>query len=169
MSALDPNFVRGKRIGWNGTLTDGSPLKLAYDALVAGGAIMVERPVITSAGIPGGSVLNYEAHRDIDHYYAHLGPDAPIKSLQQENDDNLANPMEALKFGNSTHAAALAIDISPHVGGLDRLPRPAAAGQDPHARGDRPDDDQRHRRSGRRLHRDPRHASTTARAPATRS
>ena len=105
--------MRGKRIGWNGTLTDGSPLKLAYDALVAGGAIMVERPVITSAGIPGGSVLNYEAHRDIDHYYAHLGPDAPIKSLQQENDDNLANPMEALKFGNSTHAAALAIDISP--------------------------------------------------------
>src|SRR3954452_1713463 len=113
MSALDLNFVRGKRIGYNGTLTEGSPLKLAYDALVAGGAIMVERPVITSAGIPGGSVLNYEAHRDIDHYYAHLGPDAPIKSLQQENDDNLANPMEALKFGNSTHAAALAIDISP--------------------------------------------------------
>src|SRR3954447_5235140 len=114
MSALDLNFVRGKRIGYNGTLTEGTPLKQAYDALVAGGAIMVERPVITSAGIPGGSVLNYEAHRDIDHYYAHLGPDAPIKSLQQENDDNLANPLEALKFGNSTHAAALAIDISPN-------------------------------------------------------
>ena len=112
MSALDPDFVRGKRIGYNGTLTEGSPLKLAYDALVAAGAIMVERPSISESGIPG-SVLNYEAHRDIDHYYAHLGPDAPIKSLAEEVADNQANAHEALKFGNSTHAGALAIDISP--------------------------------------------------------
>ncbi len=112
ISALDLNFARGKRIGWNGTLTPGSPLKLAYDALVAGGAIMVERPVISPAGVPG-SVLNYEAHRDIDHYYQHLGPDAPIKSLADEVADNTANEHEALKFGNGTHAGSLAIDISP--------------------------------------------------------
>ncbi|MDA0166576.1 amidase family protein [Solirubrobacter ginsenosidimutans] len=109
MSALDLNFVRGKRIGWNGTSAE---VNTAKAALAAAGAILVERPVISPAGI-GGSVLNYEAHRDIDHYYAHLGPDAPIKSLQQENDDNFANEHEALKFGNSTHAAALAIDVSP--------------------------------------------------------
>ncbi len=90
MSALDLDFVRGKRIGWNGT-TD--PVNQAKAALEAAGAILVERPVISPAGIPSGSVLNYEAHRDIDHYYAHLGPDAPIKSLQQENDDNFANAM----------------------------------------------------------------------------
>ncbi len=73
MSALDLDFVRGKRIGWNGTLTPGSPLKEAHDALVAAGAILVERPVISPAGIPGGSLFTYEAHRDIDRYYAHLG------------------------------------------------------------------------------------------------
>ncbi len=112
MSALDLNFVRGKRIGYNGTLTDGTPLKQAYDALQAAGAILVERPVISESGIPG-SVLAYEAHRDIDHYYAHLGPDAPIKSLAEEVADNEANEHEALKFGHNTHLSALAIDISP--------------------------------------------------------
>jgi len=112
MSALDPDFVRGKRIGYNGALTEGSPLKQAYDALVAAGAIMVERPNISPSGIPG-SVLNYEAKRDIGAYYRHLGPDAPIKTVEQEMADNLANEHEALKFGNSTHATAFAIDISP--------------------------------------------------------
>ena len=43
MSALDLNFVRGKRIGYNGTFADGTPAKLAFDALVAAGAIMVPR------------------------------------------------------------------------------------------------------------------------------
>jgi amidase len=111
MSALDLNFVRGKRIGWNGTSAE---VNTAKAALEAAGAILVERPVISPAGIPSGSILNYEAHRDIDAYYRHLGPDAPIKSLQQENDDNFANEHEALKFTNSTHAASLAIDISPN-------------------------------------------------------
>src|SRR4051794_7891471 len=109
MSALDLNFVKGKRIGWNGT---GAQIDEAKAALAAAGAILVERPVISPSGIPG-SVLNYEAHRDIDHYYAHLGPDAPIKSLAEEVADNTANEHEALKFGNSTHAGALAIDIAP--------------------------------------------------------
>ena len=112
MSALDPNFVRGKRIGYNGTLTEGTPLKQAYDALVAGGAIMVERPNISPTGMPGG-VLGYEAKRDIGSYYRHLGPDAPIKTVEQEMADNAANAQEALKFGNGTHASAFAIDITP--------------------------------------------------------
>ena len=68
MSALDLNFVRGKRIGWNGTLDRGQ--RSAKAALAAAGAILVERPVISPGRHPGGSVLNYEAHRDIDHYYA---------------------------------------------------------------------------------------------------
>ncbi|MBE2317907.1 hypothetical protein DVA67_018135 [Solirubrobacter sp. CPCC 204708] len=112
LSALDPNFVRGKRIGYNGTLTEGTPLKLAYDALVAAGAIMVERPNINPGTLPGG-VLAYEAKRDIGAYYRHLGPDAPIKSVEQEMADNEANAHEALKFGNGTHASAFAIDITP--------------------------------------------------------
>ena len=112
LSALDPDFVRGKRIGYNGTLTDGSPLKMAYDALTAAGAIMVERPVISPPGVPG-SVLNWEAHRDIDHYYQHLGPQAPINSLAEEIAVNQSEAHEALKFGNDTHQAAFAQDTDP--------------------------------------------------------
>ncbi len=112
LSALDANFVRGKRIGYNGTLTEGTPLKQAYDALVAAGAIMVERANISPTGMPGG-VLGYEAKRDIGSYYRHLGPDAPIKTVEQEMADNTANAQEALKFGNGTHASAFAIDITP--------------------------------------------------------
>jgi amidase len=52
LSALDLNFVRGKRIGYNGTLTEGTPLKIAYDALVAAGAIMVSRPTIAVGSMP---------------------------------------------------------------------------------------------------------------------
>ncbi|BCB89639.1 hypothetical protein Psuf_069520 [Phytohabitans suffuscus] len=112
LSALDVDFVRGKRIGYNGTLTEGSPLKIAYDALVQAGAIMVERPVISPPGMPG-SVLSWEAHRDIDHYYQHLGPQAPIKSLAEEIAVNQSEEHQALKFGNGTHQAALAQDINP--------------------------------------------------------
>ena len=75
MSALDLNFVRGKRIGYNGTLDRRQPpLKIAYDALVAAGAIMVSRPTIdrrrASPALPAG----YEAHKTIDEYYKRLGP-----------------------------------------------------------------------------------------------
>ena len=112
LSALDLDFVRGKRIGYNGTLTEGSPLKMAYDALVAAGAIIVLRPQVAVGPIPSGFSLNYEAHRDITHYYQHLGPDAPIHSLEEEIAKNTEEAHEALKFGNGTHVASAAIDIS---------------------------------------------------------
>jgi amidase len=110
--ALDIDFVRGKRIGWNGTLEEGSTLKIAYDALVAGGAIMVERPQIAVGDVPplpGG----FQQHQAINLYYENLGPLAPIKSLAEEVADNLANEHEALKFGNNSHANALAADVTP--------------------------------------------------------
>ncbi|MBJ7521575.1 MAG: hypothetical protein JHC84_17885, partial [Solirubrobacteraceae bacterium] len=112
VSALDLNYVQGKRIGYNGDISPGTPMREAYDALIAAGAIMVERPIIAPIGLPAG-VNSYEAHRDIDRYYANLGPDAPIKSLAEEIADNRANAHEALKFGNNSHANAEAIDISP--------------------------------------------------------
>src|SRR5580765_3636720 len=114
LSALDLNFVNGKKIGYNGTLTPGSPLKIAYDALVAAGATMVLRPqtsVGTQLPLPSG----YEQHRTIDEYYARLGPAAPIQSLVQEVADNQSyvNPPQALKFGNSSHASEALADITP--------------------------------------------------------
>ena len=109
LSALDLDFVRGKRIGYNNTLpaADGA----AVAALAAAGAIMVERPTISPPGIPGG-IFHYEAQRDINPYYHHLGPDAPINSLTEEIADNQANAHEALKFGNNNHAGP-GVDISP--------------------------------------------------------
>ncbi|GAA5192416.1 hypothetical protein GCM10023322_51970 [Rugosimonospora acidiphila] len=112
MSALNLNFVRGKEIGYNGTLTDGSPLKLAYDALTAAGAIMVPRPSTSVGTIP--SLPNgYEQHKTIDEYYARLGPQAPIQSLAQEVVDNQANAQQSLKFGNSQHLSESQADITP--------------------------------------------------------
>jgi amidase len=111
-SALDLDFVKGKRIGYNGTLTDGTPLKQAFDALTAAGAIMVERPSISPGSLPAG-VLPYEAHRDVDAYYKNLGPEAPINSLAEEIKVNEKESQQALKFGNGNHTGAYAQDISP--------------------------------------------------------
>jgi amidase len=112
LAALDPDFVRGKKIGYNGTLTDGSPLKIAFDALVAAGAIMVPRPVATVGTLP--PVPNgYEPHKTIDEYYRRLGPDAPVKSLVEEVAANQTDPRQALKFGNSQHLSESQVDISP--------------------------------------------------------
>ncbi|MEV4421095.1 amidase family protein [Patulibacter sp. NPDC049589] len=113
LSALDLDFVDGKRVGWNGTRTEGSTLDLALDALEDAGAILVERAAKPlSAPIPSGFSLNYEAKRDITHYYQHLGANAPIKSLAEEIATNQEEAAQALKFGNSTHTASEAIDIS---------------------------------------------------------
>ncbi|MEY2442270.1 MAG: amidase [bacterium] len=112
LSALDVNFVSGKRIGYNGTLTPGSPLKEAYDALVAAGAIMVSRPTTTVGTLPA-LPAGYEQHKTIDEYYARLGAGAPINSLAEEVASNQLNDQEALKFGNGSHLSALAADTTP--------------------------------------------------------
>ena len=112
LSALDPNFVNGKKIGINGTITPGTPTAIVRDALVAAGAIMVSRPATTVPTVPG-LPSGYQQHKGIDEYYKRLGPSAPIKSLVEEVADNLANEHEALKFGNGTHASAALSDVSP--------------------------------------------------------
>ncbi|MEU7938525.1 amidase family protein [Microbispora bryophytorum] len=112
MKALDLGFVKGKKIGYNGTLTEGSPLKIAYDALVAAGAIMVPRPTVSIPAIPN-LPSGYEQHKTIDEYYKRLGSQAPIKSLAEEVADNQANAHQALKYGNSSHLSALNADVTP--------------------------------------------------------
>ena len=115
MKALDLNFVKGKKIGYNGTLTDGSPLKIAYDALTAAGAIMVPRPTTTVGTLPS-LPAGYEQHKTIDEYYRRLGSRAPIQSLVQEVADNQANAQHALKFGNNSHLNARGAPTSPPAG-----------------------------------------------------
>lgn len=112
LSAVDRDFVRGKKIGYNGTLTEGSPLKIAFDALAAAGAVLVPRPVVAVGSLPAVPA-GYEQHKTIDEYYRRLGPGAPITSLVEEVADNAANPQQALKFGNSAHLSESLVDTTP--------------------------------------------------------
>jgi amidase len=112
MSALDLSFVRGKRIGYNGTFAEGTPNKIAFDALVAAGAILVPRASIAVPPVPA-LPPGYEQHKSIDSYYANLGPNAPVKSLVQEVAVNQAESQQALKFGNQNHVNSSLSDITP--------------------------------------------------------
>ncbi|HZO07246.1 MAG TPA: amidase family protein, partial [Solirubrobacterales bacterium] len=109
LDALDPNYVKGMRIGYFGNTAE---VNEAKQALEAAGAILVERPLIETDPMPSLSGAG-EQHMDIDFYYERLGPNAPINSLQEEIEDNEANSHEALKFGNGSHTGAAAVAYGP--------------------------------------------------------
>ncbi len=98
-AALNLEFVKGKRIGWNGT---SEAILKAVAALESAGAIMVEDKATTVTGLPA-LPSHYEEHATIDAYYKRLGAGAPVKSLVQEVQVDETNPQEALKFGNKEH------------------------------------------------------------------
>jgi amidase len=101
--ALDPDFVQGKRIGYNG---NSEAIMKAKEALEAAGAIMVLDEAPKSSEIPALPPLPsaYEEHATINEYYEHLGADAPVKSLEEEVAIDNTNPQEGAKDGNSAHA-----------------------------------------------------------------
>ena len=109
-TALDLDFVRGKRVGWNGT---SDQVNQAKAALEAAGAILVERPVIDPPANLPPLATQGEQHMAIDMYYKRLGSSAPIKSLGEEIADNQANQHEALKFGNNSHLNAFNVPYGP--------------------------------------------------------
>ncbi len=120
-SALNLEFVKGKRIGYNANTCSPTPctptptqeaVQKAVTALEAAGAIMVPDAPTTVATIPA-LPAGYEQHATIDEYYKHLGPAVPVKSLVQEVEVDLTNPQEALKFGNSAHASEAAAEDTP--------------------------------------------------------
>ncbi len=108
-SALNMEFVKGKRIGFNGT---SEPILKAVAALEAAGAIMVPDAATTVGTIPS-LPSGYEAHATIDGYYTHLGAAAPVKSLVQEVAVDETNPQEALKDGNSAHKSESEAEDTP--------------------------------------------------------
>jgi Asp-tRNA(Asn)/Glu-tRNA(Gln) amidotransferase A subunit family amidase len=112
--AINPNFVQGKRIGYNGTTE--ATLK-AKAALEAAGAIMVldEKTTPVTVNLP----LQYEEHATINEYYKHLGPDVPVKSLEEEVAVDNTNPQEGEKDGNKEHAKEALAEITP--GGKNQL------------------------------------------------
>ncbi len=121
MSALTPSFVNGMRIGYNAgsqtggtTLTPGTPLAVAFNALQAAGAIMVpDTPTTVNTSTLPALPTGYEAHATIDEYYQGLGAGAPVQSLAQEVAVDNANPQEAAKDGNSAHANEAQVDDTP--------------------------------------------------------
>jgi len=108
-SALNMEYVKGKRIGYNGT---SDPVLKAVAALEAAGAIMVPDASTTVGTIPS-LPSGYEAHATIDGYYTHLGAAAPVKSLVQEVQVDETNPQEALKDGNSAHKSESEVEDTP--------------------------------------------------------
>jgi Asp-tRNA(Asn)/Glu-tRNA(Gln) amidotransferase A subunit family amidase len=115
MDALDPNFVRGKRIGYNGNECTPTPpattctpsdtqkaVQKAKEVLEAAGAIMVYDPPTTVATIPA-LPSGYEAHATIDSYYAHLGTSVPINNLKEEVASDDTDPQEGEKDGIKAH------------------------------------------------------------------
>ncbi|HEX4730598.1 MAG TPA: amidase family protein [Solirubrobacterales bacterium] len=112
LDALDPEFVKNKRIGYNGT---SEAVLKAKAALEAAGATMVLDEAPESSKIPALPPLpsGYEAHATINEYYEHLGADAPVKSLEQEVAVDNTNPQEGEKDGNSAHASESLAEITP--------------------------------------------------------
>ena len=108
-AALTTEFVKGKRIGFNGT---SEPILKAVKALEEAGAIMVPDASTTVATIPA-LPSGYEAHATIDEYYEHLGAAAPVRSLVQEVQVDETDPQEALKFGNSQHKSESEAEDTP--------------------------------------------------------
>jgi amidase len=108
-SALNMEFVKGKRIGYNGT---SEAILKAVAALEAAGAIMVP-DASTSVGTIPALPAHYEEHATIDGYYTRLGAAAPVKSLVQEVQVDETDPQEALKFGNSQHKTESEVEDTP--------------------------------------------------------
>lgn len=123
MEAIDLNYVRGKRIGYNGnectpvapattcTPTDNQKaVQKAKEVLEAAGAIMVYDPATTVPTLPA-LPTNYEAHATIDSYYEHLGTSVPIHNLVEEVASDDTNPQEGEKDGIKTHRAESLIPL----------------------------------------------------------
>lgn len=88
---LDPDGLRGARIGvWHPRSLDDNPLvdgllKEALAAMKERGAVIVDPVKIEAAGKFGDAeyeVLLYEFKADLNRYLAGLGPDAPVRTLQ---------------------------------------------------------------------------------------
>ncbi len=108
LAALDPNALRGKRIG----VVNNSEVN--YQAAIATiqslGATAVAIPTPSAVSTP--QVLFYEFKRDLNNYLAHLGLGAPVGSLAEVIDFNNANAQEAIKFGHTILIASQALDVA---------------------------------------------------------
>ncbi|HET6212149.1 MAG TPA: amidase family protein [Micromonosporaceae bacterium] len=110
---LSTNALQGVRIGVASAPTgnQGLAFSRALDVLRAQGATLVTVSVNT-AGLPP-SILNYEFKRDLNAYLARLPVDAPMKTLDDVVQFNLAHVNDgAIKFGQTLLVASNNIDLN---------------------------------------------------------
>jgi amidase len=103
---LDPDGLRGKRIGVATQYAEGHEaveglFQAALDDMRSAGATVVDIPEVDAwrrMGRPSGVVMRYEFKADLNAYLAGLGPDAPVKTLEEIIAFNEANADRELPF-----------------------------------------------------------------------
>ena len=103
---LDPDGLRDARIGVATQYSEGheaveAVFAEALDVMRAAGATVVEIPEVEAwrrMGGPSGRLMRYEFKADLNAYLAGLGPDAPVKSLEEIIAFNEANAERELPF-----------------------------------------------------------------------
>jgi amidase len=116
--AVDPSALAGARIGIVGDDTPGGAgtpgragcYRHAVEVLRAAGA-STRRVELPGPGRDDEDlVLHHEFAPAFDRYLATLGPDAPVRSMAELREWNLAHAATALKFGQTHVERALAVD-----------------------------------------------------------
>ncbi|RMG20593.1 MAG: amidase [Bacteroidetes bacterium] len=101
---LDPNGLQGARIGVGRSFMGfhervDALMEDAMQLMKDAGATLIElESVSPSVGRAGFEVLLYEFKHDLNQYLASLGPEAPVKSLEEVIAFNEAHKEEELKF-----------------------------------------------------------------------
>jgi len=100
MPFLDPAGLAGARIGVATQYAEGheaveAVFQTALDAMRDAGATVVEVPPVAGwrqMGRPSNTLMRYEFKADLNAYLAALGPDAPVKSLEEVIAFNASHP-----------------------------------------------------------------------------
>jgi amidase len=103
---LDPNGLQGKRIGVATQYAEGHEavetlFQGALEAMRSAGATVLDIPEVEAwrqMGRPSGVVMRYEFKADLNAYLEGLGPDAPVRTLEEIIAFNEANAERELPF-----------------------------------------------------------------------
>ena len=103
---LDPNGLQGARIGVATQYAEGHEaveelFQDALDVMRGAGAVVIDIPEVEAwrqMGGPSGRLMRYEFKADLNAYLAGLGPDAPVKSLEEVIVFNEANADRELPY-----------------------------------------------------------------------
>ena len=106
-AGLTPTALAGKKVAVVASTT--APYPTAVAELEALGATTTV--VTPAAGTTAPSVIPYEFHSDLDTYLSSSAKKVP-KSLQEIIEYNSANPVEGLKFGQTSLLAAEAVETA---------------------------------------------------------